>query len=788
MPHASIHSLVFVELLVDPKIKEMSSDILPPDSGLIAVALIIRSKDGPRFVFHYPPHPKHPASQRNVSFGTELDQSELEEDDTEEEGSEASDLEDGGFQFHRTLGNLDLNGRPKNGRKVYHGDGDSLNGDDHYDAPNGEHVVPWEHVGEFLTTDLESILTPSRAFHKQKFELSLDPLYFVSYPMHLREDGLWKKKRPRKGKRTRNTSPIASRSSDAPQAGSDESNPQQDADLNSEEGSDQVGMTMFNVVFILQVPKDEEDYRVSDIFEHVIKEFNKALKHAQAQNEYVNKESEMILAMKEKAREESEFTLSHLKGVELTSPGRPMSWLWSHILLKSTLATAIKDIFVAISNNQIATIRVGSKPHMDLSLQIPVPTFLMRIPDPTEKAMPGLLLTTANPMMSEDGIEDPAFLNKHFALLLLKDEDKIISEISADDIDLSAPLIECIKLFKPTLSFLQVAQTNGFELPSILTLAQHLIYWRKAIAIPPLHARDTYIVSPNCDSTLLPTASACWTAAFPLAPSLPSFLADLSAAPRPYKTFAPSTDHRATYLDMLAWLVRGGWVTQLRAFAWILVWPEIVYEVDYLLKSEALEKAQKQHKKHIDASRSPSSAFTSPTNNSSSPASPDSNTSSSFTDRHGPPNGPTPSSSFETSHSDPSFPLTTAQAAEKARLSRLAAKAATEAATQASAFAKRPKPVATDHPSTNRAEHLRDVAPYIIKDPVRVNHVESLYIDAIGKRLAEGKPRECWGRFCGYFNGRTALEGIGLLEGLKRKETWGILMLFQEHLLVVKHW
>ena len=78
-------------------------------------------------------------------------------------------------------------------------------------------------------------------------------------------------------------------------------------DGNSEDGNDHGGMTMFNAVFVLNVPKDEEDDRILDIYEYVIKKFNKVLKHAQAQSNYVWKESEMILSMKEKAREERGF-------------------------------------------------------------------------------------------------------------------------------------------------------------------------------------------------------------------------------------------------------------------------------------------------------------------------------------------------------------------------------------------------------------------------------------------------------------------------------------------------
>ena len=54
-----------------------------------------------------------------------------------------------------------------------------------------------------------------------------------------------------------------------------------------------------------------------------------------------------------------------------------MSWLWNEILIKSTLAGAIRDVFTAIANSKIATVHFATKPPLDLSLQIPVPSLLM---------------------------------------------------------------------------------------------------------------------------------------------------------------------------------------------------------------------------------------------------------------------------------------------------------------------------------------------------------------------------------------------------------------------------
>ena len=314
-------SVTFRGNLQDPKKvhkqMKMGSQLLITDSGLIAVALVIRSRDGPRFVFHYPPRPSTETSQREARFGTELDQSELDEKVDDEGDSDDSDLEDGGYQIYQAMGKLDLNSKV-NKRNPSHVE--RLEDDDHYDSPNGEQVVPWEHLFEFSTKDLESILTPSRAYHKKKFELTLDPLHFVAYPMHIREDGLWKKKKPKKVKKAKKDnseeSLVEGRSVKGEEK--DDSSKAKAIETTSEDGDDRGGMTMFNVVFILNVPKDEADQRILEIYEHVIKKFNKALKHAQAQNNYVWKESELILSMMEKAREDSKSSLFLVCGKSLT--------------------------------------------------------------------------------------------------------------------------------------------------------------------------------------------------------------------------------------------------------------------------------------------------------------------------------------------------------------------------------------------------------------------------------------------------------------------------------------
>jgi hypothetical protein len=73
----------------------------------------------------------------------------------------------------------------------------------------------------------------------------------------------------------------------------------------SEHSADDGGMTMFNLVFIMNPHRMDAAAEVADLFEHVAKDINKALRYAQSYSNYVWKESDMILLMKDKAKEKS---------------------------------------------------------------------------------------------------------------------------------------------------------------------------------------------------------------------------------------------------------------------------------------------------------------------------------------------------------------------------------------------------------------------------------------------------------------------------------------------------
>lgn len=130
-----------------------------------------------------------------------------------------------------------------------------------------------------------------------------------------------------------------------------------------------------------------------------------------------------------------------------------MSTLWREILDVSSLAASMQDVYEAVSHNKIAALQLdtaeGTVTH---SVQIPVPFYLTDLPPDDESGSKGLWITTANSFVEDDSLNDPGFLDKNFALLLMTDEKKIIAELQADPDETTAGMIEFVRLSKPTMS------------------------------------------------------------------------------------------------------------------------------------------------------------------------------------------------------------------------------------------------------------------------------------------------------------------------------------------------
>ncbi|OOG01111.1 hypothetical protein ASPCADRAFT_159702 [Aspergillus carbonarius ITEM 5010] len=778
----------------------MSSIARPPDPCLVAIILIVRSRAGPRFVFHYPPNPlsenglrgapkaRRPSrtkSKSNDSSSSEdsSSSSSSEEDETQPPNSTQNPSHIAGS--HPVAGRRSSNfgvddgtisgspgGESQRAGSVGSGRGllmmrkrgtnsdaedDAGAASDRQEDEAGPYRPPWESLLGLPADVWEKLLSPSRSWHKRRFEVGINDLAFVGWPVFVREDGTWRKQRRKKrkprahwegGELGHNENPGDDAEDDAREgsaeliaASTETLSPKQMAPYESQRASmqsvrsfrtlsealdpdDKDCMTMFNVVFVLDPPLLEYSMRLREIYDNIIKKFSKALKWEQARTDYVWKEAQHISHIKEKAKE---------KRMSVNN-------LYSELISQSSLARAICTVFTSISASKIASVTLNAD--VSISLQIPPLTSTPWLPGPTDKAYPGLWLTTAD---SVTPVDDPTadentaphqVLAKHFALLLLDNEAAILKDVEASGGALAPALAHYIRSSKPTKSFAQISVSSGIPLSTIQMLASHLVYWRRARAIPPLHQRDTYVVSPNCDLSKLEVATVAYQAAFPTLPSLPKMLSAMSGTPRPYGSFIPSKDHKDTYFSILAWLLRGGWVTQLRAFARIKISPEIKMAVETALRQEEVDKylikrgsmSDTEQQDNIDDASSSSS------------------------------------SSLESHESGEETPMPGRY--------------------------KRDNELDLSHSLLDRNTSLKTSS--LILYPHRASPLESRWLDEIMSRFPELKGedpdgdleyaglqtslKKYWPTFTKYFNGYDALEKIPVRENLKRKLVWQILM------------
>ncbi|CUS13957.1 unnamed protein product [Tuber aestivum] len=551
-----------------------------PNPCLIAILLIVRSSSGVNFVFHYPPKPRstptHAPARRHSQYAAYTISGTSSPSSPSTSGSSDDDADD--RQSRTTARGRTATERSDSGSKTRSRRRQHVKDEDEGDGKARDEKGEAVRVLGFKEEFLAGLLAPKERMCKTKFELSIDDMVFLGYPLHVRPDGTWRKQKKKRG-RERNGSGGYDGDMDMegnPDAGNtamgngghedDADDEDDDEDGESSQGGNFGNMTMFHVVFVLNPPELEYHSRTQEMFDYVVKRFARALKYEQAKDGYVWREAEKIVRLKDKANHE----------------GISFADLWKDILDQSSLAYAISRIYIDISQSKIAHVFLNN--NLGLSLQMPILTEISVMPSITEPQVPGLPLTTAN-SFGDDDSEGDNLLAKHFTLLFLEDVDGILKDIEAEATDSSASLARFVEACKPTMSyvsilvsksrFLQISNSCGIPLHEIQVMARHLVHWRKARAIPPIHQRDTYIVSPNADLKKLHTLIPIYRTLFPTLQPLPKLLTLLSGKPKPFSAFIPSRAHRPAYLEILAFLIRHGLATQLRNFAWLRVTRQI---------------------------------------------------------------------------------------------------------------------------------------------------------------------------------------------------------------------
>lgn len=818
---------------------------LPSNPSLVAILLVARTRAGPSLAFHYPlsPDPSAASSSRLDAAwygnpGTQLHDLDDSDEDRSDDTDERTEDEADDTASVRALSRLSAGAKTGTGGRasasIKSRAFNLAGGDDQVDEElvDESHVKSRHHSGSsgegasnaargpesnrllgYTHDGLSKLLSPSRTFNKRCFEVSVDGLVFVSAPRFAYEDGSWRRER-RRSKKTGDESKDDDSDEAIDMTADDhlEDQPTQSSRCvpvplgttpSSDAGSDGLitgsDLAMYNLVFVLNPSALEYRRRVDDMYEHVAKKFAKTLKHEQAHHAYISQEIRIMSRLKEQAKEEQ----------------TPMYAVWQRLMKESTLANAIALTFDAISNSKIANIRLSKK--RDASFKLPLADSTSSLPTPFQPQMPGLWLTTADASdLDDDVIGDGVVRSPHFALLLLEDKSSLLKEVESDRKGNSTKLAFLIRNLTPTKSLQRLSTKLSVDLRDLIILARHLIYWRRARAIPPLRPGDIYIVSPNADTRQIHDASAEFATHFPRPlPSLPTILERLSGKPQAYKNLIPSTDHKERYMEILAWLMRGGWVTQLRTFGWIQVSPSVKAAVALKLTKQSERKNGQQGRLSFGSSDSP---FTGDSMKSPSSTSTRSVVWSPEHRIKGAQLGDTLSP-----RSNPPFksPLSRAEPdigplALNARPDRSTASTPLSTKTQRTVvgnksdkkpsplrLARSPSPAITSaidtititdsQPDDDETIEPLDTSSYttsIVHNPLRASKEESEWIQHIGTTIDDEECRKFWPTMIKYFDGQHALEMISPKEGMKKKIVAGILARLGKEgvLFCVKRW
>ena len=331
--------------------------VLPPNPSLVAIIVLIKTKQGVKHVYHYPRFPGRDASTIPSRFDEDNDNHSSDSDvagcgySSSSSESPRSSIED----YNSSGSDYDSSKNIKSNKKRLHNEKDdaSIN-ESGSTSPEKNVLNNWraakghkELLG--LPPGFPAFLCPPNELDRRRFEIVIDQLTFVGWPCFAKEDGTWKRKKKKRESEGRTKDDVRSSSalgstkrSTNLKKSNEDTKVTAEAGLNQDEGTEteagetsgiesgyeatnetangittsiheraietepmanlsvasEQTLSMFHIVFVMNPPPLEYHTRVDDMYIHVVKPFSKALKREQARSNYVWKECERLKAMK----------------------------------------------------------------------------------------------------------------------------------------------------------------------------------------------------------------------------------------------------------------------------------------------------------------------------------------------------------------------------------------------------------------------------------------------------------------------------------------------------------
>ena len=290
---------------------------------------------------------------------------------------------------------------------------------------------------------MADLLSPKTKICGRKFLLTVDDLTFIGHPNLLKVDN---------SQATASAAAAAAAAAAVAATGAGSSVPQSNSPgplplTSSGDFHADSSMIHFNLVFVLQ----SSDKQIAhELHEHVIFKWSAALKHEQLRDNYVGRESELLMSLQEK------FNISGTNDPAVVKQG-----FMEEALKTSSLAREMKSVFEAVHNGRCVGLRVND--WVEISVLLPRPTPHFTVP-----------------------------LRVYHTILLLDDPKAIMRSLPADSSPLLLALVQCAN---PYRSFQELQKEVGCSLAQLFRLSAHLMYWNKAKIIDHITQNNIYVVS-----------------------------------------------------------------------------------------------------------------------------------------------------------------------------------------------------------------------------------------------------------------------------------------------------
>ncbi|TID28529.1 hypothetical protein CANINC_002402 [Pichia inconspicua] len=461
---------------------------------------------------------------------------------------------------------------------------------------------------------ISDLATPPKTLCNTRFEITVEDMVFLGLPIHVNEDGSWRVSKKSKRVRSKSVSTAHQSRKQSVTEGDTKSPLSKDenrSDVNEETYSDvehkiedvkayegdqnhENTMFQFNMLFVMNPPVVEYNHRIDEMFHYIISRISLLLRYEQQKNNYVWKESQNIL----KLREELKYL--------------PIKQQWKSLIEQSSLCKLIYETYTSVSKSEIVNIEINGKV---TSFQIPIKKEFMTLPPSYVELPESSTLSSISPFNqknfydNDSSIDDTMHL---YALILLDDTEKIIKDIQAEKDSLIASFI---RMIKPSESLQRLSVLSGLNIQEVKLFANHLVYWRRAIAILPLTSRNIYVPSPIAPIKMIYKDSAKFNQSFPNLPSLPTFLSMISDnssnKPKSIMNIIPSKDHRDLYMDAVSWLLKHGYVIQLYTFIYVKITKDIKIQVAEEIEIELKRKQEMKRKPSNPLSKNETDQFSS---------------------------------------------------------------------------------------------------------------------------------------------------------------------------------